>query len=122
MDLHESGEMYLETILTLKMKNEYVRSIDVANALHYSKPSVSRAMKLLKESQFIVIDHKGYINFTEQGKKIAESVYNRHVTLTDFLIDIGVQAQQAENDACRIEHIISEETFQCIKEFIKKRS
>lgn len=122
MDLHESGEMYLETILTLKIKNEYVRSIDVANALNYSKPSVSRAMKLLKESQLIVIDNKGYIDFTEQGRKIAEGVYNRHVTLTDFLVGIGVQAKQAENDACRIEHIISEETYQCIKKFMKKQS
>jgi len=122
MDLHESGEMYLETILTLKIKNEYVRSIDVANALNYSKPSVSRAMKLLKESQLIVIDSKGYIDFTDQGRKIAEGVYGRHVTLTNFLISIGVQAQQAESDACRIEHIISEETYQCLKEFMKKQS
>ena len=122
MDLHESGEMYLETILMLKNKNEYVRSIDVANALNYSKPSVSRAMKILKESQFIVIDNKGYIDFTQQVKRIAEGVYNRHITLTDFLISIGVENEQAENDACRIEHIISEETYQCIKEFMKKQS
>lgn len=122
MDLHESGEMYLETILILKNKNEYVRSIDVANALNYSKPSVSRAMKLLKESQLIVIDGKGYIDFTEQGRKIAEGVYSRHVDLTKFLISIGVQAEQAESDACRIEHIISEETYQCIKDFNMKQS
>ena len=115
MDLHESGEMYLETILMLKNKNEYVRSIDVANALNYSKPSVSRAMKILKESQFIVMDNKGYIDFTEKGKEIAEGVYNRHMTLTDFLISLGVEGEQAENDACRIEHIISEQTYQCIK-------
>ncbi|MCI9093324.1 MAG: metal-dependent transcriptional regulator [Coprobacillus sp.] len=122
MDLHESGEMYLETILMLKNKNEYVRSIDVANALNYSKPSVSRAMKILKESQFIVMDNKGYIDFTEKGKEIAEGVYNRHMTLTDFLISLGVEGEQAENDACRIEHIISEQTYQCIKEFMKKQS
>ncbi|MCI9049016.1 MAG: metal-dependent transcriptional regulator [Coprobacillus sp.] len=122
MDLHESGEMYLETILMLKNKNEYVRSIDVANALNYSKPSVSRAMKILKESQFIVMDNKGYIDFTEKGKEIAEGVYNRHMTLTDFLISMGVEDEQAENDACRIEHIISEQTYQCIKEFMKKQS
>ena len=122
MDLHESGEMYLETILMLKNKNEYVRSIDVANALNYSKPSVSRAMKILKESQFIFMDNKGYIDFTEKGKEIAEGVYNRHMTLTDFLISLGVEGEQAENDACRIEHIISEQTYQCIKEFMKKQS
>ena len=122
MDLHESGEMYLETILMLKNKNEYVRSIDVANALNYSKPSISRAMKILKESQFIVMDNKGYIDFTEKGKEIAEGVYNRHMTLTDFLISMGVEDEQAENDACRIEHIISEQTYQCIKEFMKKQS
>ena len=122
MDLHESGEIYLETILMLKNKNEYVRSIDVANALNYSKPSVSRAMKILKESQFIVVDNKGYIDFTQEGKRIAEGVYNRHITLTDFLISIGVENEQAENDACRIEHIISEETYQCIKEFMNKQS
>ena len=122
MDLHESGEMYLEPILMLKNKNEYVRSIDVANALNYSKPSVSRAMKILKESQFIVMDNKGYIDFTEKGKEIAEGVYNRHMTLTDFLISLGVEGEQAENDACRIEHIISEQTYQCIKEFMKKQS
>lgn len=122
MDLHESGEMYLETILVLKKRNGSARSIDVANALNYSKPSVSRAMKLLKESQLVVIDGKGYIDFTEQGRKIAESVYSRHVTLTDFLVGIGVEAEQAENDACRIEHIISEETYQCLKDFMKKQS
>ena len=122
MDLHESGEMYLETILTLKNQNQYVRSIDVANALNYSKPSVSRAMKLLKESQLITIDKKGYIYFTSQGEKIASGVYARHVTLTNFLSYIGVDKELAENDACRIEHIISEETFQCIKEFMEKQS
>lgn len=122
MDLHESGEMYLETILMLKNKNQYVRSIDIANALNYSKPSVSRGMKILKEAGFIFMDSKGYIDFTEKGLKIAESVYNRHTTLTDFLMKIGVNQSQAENDACRIEHIISDETFQCILDFVQKQS
>lgn len=122
MDLHESGEMYLETILILKNKNEYVRSIDIANSMNFSKPSVSRAMKLLKEAQLIVIDNKGYIDFTEEGRRIAENVYGRHIALTRFLTQIGVGKKQAEDDACRIEHIISEETYQCIRSFVEKQS
>lgn len=122
MDLHESGEMYLETILILKNKNEYVRSIDIAHMMDFSKPSVSRAIKLLKESQLIVVDEKGYIDFTEKGRQIAEKVYGRHQILTDFLLSIGVSEKQAEEDACRIEHIISDETQQRIQEFLKKQS
>lgn len=122
MDLHESGEMYLETILLLKNKNKIVRSIDVANELNYSKPSVSRAMKILRERELIVIDDKGYIDFTDQGQDMAEGVYKRHLVLKDFLIHIGVKEAQAENDACRIEHIISEETFQCLKNFMEEQS
>ena len=122
MDLHESGEMYLETILILKNKNEYVRSIDIAHTMHFSKPSVSRAIKLLKESHLIVVDDKGYIDFTDEGRRIAEKVYNRHQILTAFLISIGVSEKQAEEDACRIEHIISDETQQCMQDFLKKQS
>lgn len=122
MDLHESGEMYLETILILKNKNEYVRSIDITHTMHFSKPSVSRAIKLLKESHLIVVDDKGYIDFTDEGRRIAEKVYNRHQILTAFLISIGVSEKQAEEDACRIEHIISDETQQCIQDFLKKQS
>lgn len=122
MDLHESGEMYLETILILKNKNEYVCSIDIAHTMHFSKPSVSRAIKLLKESHLIVVDDKGYIDFTDEGRRIAEKVYNRHQILTAFLISIGVSEKQAEEDACRIEHIISDETQQCIQDFLKKQS
>ena len=119
MDLHESGEMYLETILILKNQNEYVRSIDIAHTMDFSKP---RAIKLLKESQLIVVDDKGYIDFTDEGRRIAEKVYNRHQILTAFLISIGVSDKQAEDDACRIEHIISDETQQCIQNFLKKQS
>lgn len=122
MDLHESGEMYLETILILKNQNEYVRSIDIAHTMDLSKPSVSRAIKLLKESQLIVVDDKGYIDFTDEGRRIAEKVYGRHQILTEFLVSIGVSAKQAEEDACRIEHIISDETQQCIQNFLKKQS
>ena len=122
MDLHESGEMYLETILILKNQNEYVRSIDIAHTMDFSKQSVSRAIKLLKESQLIVVDDKGYIDFTDEGRRIAEKVYGRHQILTEFLVSIGVSAKQAEEDACRIEHIISDETQQCIQNFLKKQS
>ena len=122
MDLHESGEMYLETILILKNQNEYVRSIDIAHTMDFSKPSVSRAIKLLKESQLIGVDDKGYIDFTDEGRRIAEKVYGRHQILTEFLVSIGVSAKQAEEDACRIEHIISDETQQCIQNFLKKQS
>ena len=86
MDLHESGEMYLETILILKNQNEYVRSIDIAHTMDFSKPSVSRAIKLLKESQLIVVDDKGYIDFTDEGRRIAEKVYGRHQILTEFFV------------------------------------
>lgn len=122
MDLHESGEMYLETILMLKKQNEYVRSIDIANKMNFSKPSVSRAIKLLKESKLITVDGKGYIDFTDKGREIAEGVYNRHITLTVFLTQLGVTQHQAEEDACRLEHIISDETYQCIKNYLAKQS
>ena len=122
MELHESGEMYLETILTLKKKKGSVRSIDVANALDYSKPSVSRGMKLLKESNLITIDSKGYIDFTKEGQMIAEKVFELHTTLTQFFTYIGVSVKQAEEDACRVEHIISDETYQCIRSFMQKQS
>ena len=122
MDLHESGEMYLETILRLKQMNGSVRSIDIANALNYSKPSVSRGVKLLKESQLIRVDGKGFIHFTDEGQQKAEKIYQLHTCITDFLVKIGVSLKQAEQDACRIEHIISEETFQCIQKFMWKQS
>lgn len=122
MDLHESGEMYLETIFMLKNQNQYVRSIDIANTMQFSKPSVSRAVKLLKESEFIVVDSKGYIEFTDKGRTIAEGIYRRHTVLTQLLKTIGVSDIQAEEDACRLEHVISDETYQCIQEFLKKQS
>ncbi len=119
MKLQESGENYLETILILENKNGYVRSIDIANTLNFSKPSVSRAVKVLKENNYIIVNKDGHIVFTNEGRKKAESVYERHVTLTKFLIQLGVDSKQAEEDACRIEHIISEETHQCIKKAMK---
>ncbi len=119
MDLHESGEMYLETILMLKNQNEFVKSIDVAHALNYSKPSVSRAMKLLKDANLIVVDDKGYIDFTEEGINKANKVLERHHTIKEFLMKIGVTSETAESDGCRLEHVISDETHECMKKFLK---
>ena len=115
MNLLESGQMYLETILILKNRYGYVRSIDIANEMHYSKPSVSRAMSLLKSDGYISTDPHGMIVLTDKGREIAEKIYDRHKTLTKYLIHIGVSVKTAQQDACRIEHIISDETFDKIK-------
>ena len=122
LHLHESGEMYLETILQLKLKNEYVRSIDIANTMNFSKPSVSRAMKLLREAECITIDEKGYIEFTEKGLSIAKNILNRHKVLTQLLMIVGVDQSQAEEDACKIEHVISDETYHKIMKYVEKQS
>ncbi len=120
MKLQESGENYLETILILKQKLGYVRAIDVATELNFSKPSVSRAIGILKNDGYIVVEANGNICLTEEGMKKASSVYDRHVTLTRYLSEVlGVDPQVAESDACRIEHIISEETFSKIKESLE---
>lgn len=121
--MHESGENYLETILVLQKRNANVRSIDIARELNFSKPSVSRAVGILKENGYIVVDDDGHIKLTEDGKSTAEAIYERHKTLTSFLqITAGVSPETAEEDACRIEHILSDETFQGIKSFMKKTS
>ena len=120
--MHESGENYLETILVLSKRNGMVRSIDIARELEFSKPSVSRAVGILKEENLILIDNDGYITLTAVGREKAESVYDRHQQLTSFLIETaGVSPARAEEDACRIEHIISEETYQGIKKFLLGR-
>lgn len=117
--MYESGENYLETILILSKRNGTVRSIDIARELGFSKPSVSRAVGILKEEGLIVVDGSGYIELTPSGKEKAESVYDRHTQLTRFLVETaGVSHERAEEDACRIEHIISEETYQGIKRFL----
>lgn len=115
MELHESGEMYLETILILKNRFGYVRSIDIAHELGYSKPSVSRAVSLLKENDYITHDPNGMILLTEKGSEIAESIYERHKVLSKYLISLGVSEDTAQRDACRMEHVISPETFDIIK-------
>lgn len=115
MAIYESGEMYLETILMLSNKLEAVRSIDVVREMNFSKPSVSNAMKLLKEEGYILIDERGYITLTEEGRAIAEKIYERHTTLTQMFLTLGVSKETAVEDACRIEHVISDEAFLAIK-------
>lgn len=113
--LQESGENYLETVLILQSKGKNVRSIDIANELGYSKPSVSRAVGILKSNGYIIVDEGGYITLTQQGKALAETMYERHRLLSRFFMELGVQEETAVADACRIEHIISQETFDRIK-------
>lgn len=120
MKLQESGEMYLETILILKNRFGYVRSIDIARELDVSKPSVSRAISLLRENGYVTFDPNGMILLTEKGQAIAEKIYERHNALSKCLVLLGVSEETAAADACRIEHVISEETFDRIKDFIAK--
>ncbi|MCR4588769.1 MAG: metal-dependent transcriptional regulator [Lachnospiraceae bacterium] len=119
MQIHESAEDYLEQILMLKEKIGYVRSIDIANSLGYSKPSISIAMKHLRENGYIEMDKDNLISLTASGMEIAERVYNRHKTLRTMLLDLGVSEENAEKDACKIEHDISEETFAKITAFVQ---
>ena len=119
-EIQESGEMYLETILILSNSQPHVRSIDVANYMNYSKPSVSRGVGILKEDGYVIMDESGYLTLTESGRKIAEKIYERHVVLEKLLISIGVSPETAERDACKIEHVVSEETFETIKKKISK--
>lgn len=116
MKIQESGENYLETILMLKKRLGNVRSIDIVNELEFSKPSVSVAIKQFRENGYVIVDDKGYITLTDEGMKIAESVYERHTVLTKVLMELGVCEETAKEDACRIEHDISQETFDKIKD------
>lgn len=120
MNLLESGEMYLETILLLSKKNQYVRSIDVADEMGYSKPSVSRAVGILKSNKYITVDTEGHITLTDSGRESAERIYERHTILTEFFVKIGVDEKIASSDACKIEHHISDEAFEAIKKFINR--
>lgn len=115
MRIQKSAEDYLETILRLTLQNGSVRSIDIANELGFSKPSVSTAMKRLRENGYITVEPHGLIQLTEQGHAIADKIYERHILLTQYLIDLGVSAEIAEQDACKIEHILSQETFDRIR-------
>ncbi|MCI9272772.1 MAG: metal-dependent transcriptional regulator [Clostridiales bacterium] len=121
MKMQESGENYLETILLLKQKQGFVRSIDVAETLGYSKPSISRAMGLLKENGYVEIESSGNIQFTQKGKEKAEAIYERHRLITDYFVkSLGVDPATAEADACRIEHVISQSLFDHIKRYIQE--
>lgn len=119
MNIHKSAEDYLETILILKERFGRVRSIDIVNELEFSKPSVSVAMKKLRENGYIEMDGEGYIELLESGMSIAQRIYERHKTLTSFLVMIGVDEKTAEEDACRIEHYISDDTFSKLTQHAK---
>ena len=119
MKIQESGENYLETILMLGQSGHPVRSIDIVNELGYSKPSVSVAMKKLRENGYINMDNDGYITLSKTGLEIAERMYERHTLLSSFLIRLGVDEKTAVEDACRIEHVISPETFHKLKDHVE---
>ena len=118
MNLHKSGEDYLEAILVLKQKNGLVRSLDVAEHMGVSKPSISNAVRLLREGGFLTMDEAKHLELTELGREVAERIYERHILLTRGLIALGVDPVVAEQDACRIEHDISRESFDKLKDFI----
>ena len=120
IDRSESREDYLESILMLKAEKGVVRSIDIAEHFDYSRPSISRAMSILRSAGLITMDNNGFIELTEEGQKEAEAVYGRHTILINFLQKLGVSDDVAEQDACRIEHVLSEESMDCIRAFLKK--
>lgn len=115
MHLQESGEMYLETIYILSAKSSSVRSVDVGEYMGYSKPSVSRAVGILKKGGYVVTDKDGYLSLTDAGTEVAKKIYERHTMLTEFLVRLGVSRETAVEDACRMEHDISDETFEALK-------
>ena len=119
MHLQESGEMYLETIYILSKQKGYVRSLDVAEYMNFSKPSVSRAVGILKEADYLTMEKDGALHLTESGRKIGEKIYERHTLLTEFLTLLGVDAQTAAEDACKIEHDISDQAFEAIKRHVQ---
>ena len=118
MNVHESGEMYPEAILVLSRKSGFVRSVDVGEYLGYSKPSVSRAMGLLRKGDLVTVEQDGGLHLTQEGRDIAEKIYERHTVLSQVLISLGVPEQVAVEDACKIEHDISDVTFEAIKKHI----
>ena len=119
MKLQESGEMYLETILILLQRNGSVRSIDIAAEMNFSKPSVRRAMSKLREGGFINMNNDGMITLTDSGREIAEKIYERHNVISKLFMQIGVDEDTAIDDACRIEHVISDTSFNAVKKFVK---
>ena len=119
--MHESGEMYLETILRLGKKQNTVRSIDIADEMNFSKASVSRAVSKLKEDGYIIVDREGHIALTEKGHDLASRIYERHVVFTKMLMDLGVDEETAAADACKMEHVISDRSFEAIKKHMKEK-
>ncbi len=115
MALHESGQMYLEAIYVLLQKNEKIRAIDVGAYLGYTKPSVSRAIGILKKGGYITVDDEGYISMTPVGNELAEKLFERHTVLTNMLVALGIDEETAAEDACRIEHVISDKSFNVVK-------
>ena len=120
MSLHESGQMYLESILVLQKQGGAVRSIDIVEHMGYSKPSVSRAVGILKADEYITVDKNGYITLTEKGRIEAEKIYERHGIISKFLMGLGVSEETATEDACKIEHVISDESINAIKKHLEK--
>ena len=120
MRLQESGEMYLESIFVLSKKQGGVRSIDISEYMGYSKPSISRAVNLLKNGGYIVMDEENFITLTPSGLEIAEKIYERHTLLTDLLVRLGVSQETAAQDACKMEHTISDESFEAIRRYVEK--
>ena len=119
MSIHESGQMYLVTIYILSQNKSYVRAIDVGEHLGYSKPGVSRAMSILKKNGYVLVDADGAITLTESGMEIARTMYTRHTVLSEMLMRLGVDEKTATEDACRIEHVISEESFLAVKKHLE---
>lgn len=120
MKLQESAEMYLETIYTLSLSKQAVRSVDVAEALGYSRPSISRAVGLLKNDGYLAVSDDGFLELTEKGAAVAQKVYERHTILTSALMALGVDRESAAEDACRIEHVISDQSLEAIKAHLEK--
>lgn len=122
MKIYASGEDYLEAVLVLQKEKGMVRSVDLARHMGFSKPSISHAVGVLKNGGFLTVDEDGYLHLTEDGREVAEKIYERHQFFTEQLVAVGVDRETAERDACRIEHAISEETFQKLKASVEKRS
>lgn len=120
MSIKESGEMYLEAIYVLSKKINGLHAIDVGEYLGFSKPSVSRALSILKDKEFITVDNESHISLTKTGYAVAEKIYDRHVFIKDLLLKLDVSAETAESDACKIEHVLSDETFTALKNFVEK--
>ena len=122
MSQQESGEMYLESIYVLSKTHATVRAVDVGEHMGYSKPSVSRAMGLLKQGGFVAVDDNGFITLTEAGREVAEKIYERHTLITSLLVRLGVEESIAAEDACKIEHNLSDASFEAIKRHVEKHS